>query len=279
MSTSYSTKRRVGNLVRFGLLGLALVVFLFPFYWLFKTSFEPNNVIYGAVTVVPPEFTLDHYRQAVEIGFLQQVGNSLVVGLGTMVLTTVLSLFAAYSILRYVYPGRQGAARLVLLTYMFPHVALIVPVHQLAANTGLLGHPLGLVLVHTMLALPFCVWILQSFLKDIPRELEEAALVEGASQIEAFIRITIPQAMPGVIAAGTFAFIMSWGEFMFAFVLTTSSANYTVPVEMSNLLGSYAIEWGLIAAVSVIATIPVLAVFWLMAKYLGEGIARGTGVL
>lgn len=279
MSTSYSTKRRVGNVVRFGLLGIALVVFLFPFYWLFKTSFEPNNVIYGQIALVPPEFTLDHYREAIEVGFLHQVGNSLIVGIGTMALTTVISLFAAYSILRYVYPGRQEAARLVLLTYMFPHVALIVPVHQLAANVGLLGHPLGLILVHTMLALPFCVWILQSFLKDIPRELEEAALVEGAGQIEAFMRITVPQAMPGVIAAGTFAFIMSWGEFMFAFVLTTSSANYTVPVELSNMLGSYAIEWGLIAAVSVIATIPVLAVFWLMAKYLGEGIARGTGVL
>lgn len=277
--TSYSRSRRVGRTIRYALLALALVVFLFPFYWLFKTSLEPTSVIYGGVHLIPPEFTAKHYSRALEIGFLESVANSLVVSIGTTVLTTLLSLFGAYSILRYVYPGRVAAARLVLLTYMFPHVALIVPIHQLAANVGLLGHPLGLTLVHTLLALPFCVWILQAFLADIPREMEEAALVEGATELQAFLRITVPQATPGIIAAGTFAFIMSWGEFMFAFVLTTNSANYTVPVALNNMLGSYAIDWGLIAATSVVATIPVLALFWLMAKYLGEGIARGTGVI
>lgn len=277
--TSYSHSRRAGRTIRYALLALALVVFLFPFYWLFKTSLEPTNVIYGGVYIIPPEFTAKHYSRALEIGFLESVTNSLIVSIGTTVLTTLLSLFGAYSILRYVYPGRVAAARLVLLTYMFPHVALIVPIHQLAANVGLLGHPLGLTLVHTLLALPFCVWILQAFLADIPREMEEAALVEGATELQAFLRITVPQATPGIIAAGTFAFIMSWGEFMFAFVLTTNSANYTVPVALNNMLGSYAIDWGLIAAASVVATIPVLALFWLMAKYLGEGIARGTGVI
>mgnify|MGYP002762353064 CR=1 FL=1 len=279
MSSTVSTRRRLFDVVRFVLLALALVIFLFPFYWMVKTSMLPTQTIYQSSTLIPSEFTLTHYQSAIENGFLTPIFNSLITAVGTTILTTVVSLLGAYSILRYTYPGRQKAAKLVLLTYMFPHVALIVPIYQLAADLGMLGNPVTLVIVHTMLALPFCMWILQSFLGDIPRELEEAALVEGASEFGAFLRITVPQAMPGIIAAGTFAYIMSWGEYMFSYVLLTDSANYTVPVALQALLGGYAINWGVLAASSVLATLPVLALFWLMAKYLGEGIAKGAGVV
>lgn len=279
MSSRYSTYRRIAVSVRYILIAIVLVVFLFPFYWMLKTSVEPTNVIYGGINLLPPQFTFSHYQQALEIKFIGAVWNSLVVAIGTTLLTTTVALLGAYSILRFTYPGRQKAAKLVLLTYMFPHVALMVPMYQLAADFGLLGHPITLILVHSMLALPFCMWILQAFLEDIPRELEEAALVEGASQLGAFLRITIPQAMHGIIAAGTFAYIMSWGEYMFAYVLMTDSASHTVPVALQQLLGSYSISWGLLAAASVIATLPVLALFWVMAKYLGEGIAKGAGVV
>jgi ABC-type glycerol-3-phosphate transport system permease component len=279
MSTSYSTRRTVANVVRFVLIALALVVFLFPFYWMVRTSILSTNTIYSSSNLLPTEFTLAHYQAVVANEFLSSIVNSLIAAIGTTVLTTVVSLLGAYSILRYTYPGRQKAARLVLLTYMFPHVALIVPMYQLAADLGMLGNPATLIIVHTMLALPFCLWILQSFLQDIPRELEEAALVEGASELGAFVRITVPQAMPGIIAAGTFAYIMSWGEYMFAYILLTNDASHTVPVALQQLLGSYAIDWGVLAASSVLATLPVLALFWLMAKYLGEGIAKGSGAV
>lgn len=279
MTTSYAVYRRVTSAVRFVLLAVTLVVFLFPFYWLLKTSFEPTQVIYQTTALIPTEFTLTHYQRALEIDFLRSVWNSLIVAIGTTILTTIAALLGAYGILRYVFPGRGAVARLVLLTYMFPHVALIVPMYQIADNFGVLGTPPVLIIVDTMLALPFCMWILQAFLEDIPRELEEAAMVEGASEFGAFLRITVPQAMPGIVAAGTFAFIMSWGEYMFAYVLMTDSASHTVPVALNQLVGSYAISWGLLAAVSVISTLPVLAIFWLMAKYLGEGIAKGSGAI
>ncbi|TYL36170.1 carbohydrate ABC transporter permease [Natronococcus pandeyae] len=279
MSANYTTRRRAVTGLRFGLLAVALVVFLFPFYWMFKTSVEPTDAVYGDVGLLPGGFTFTHYEQAFSVGFHESVINSLIVAIGTTVLTTVVALIGAFSILRYRYPGRGGAAKLVLLTYMFPHVALIVPVFYLAAQVGLLSSPIMLIAMHTMLALPFCMWILMAFLEDIPRELEEAALVEGASELGAFARITVPLSYPGIIAAGTFAFIMSWGEYMFAFVLMRESASHTVPVALHQLLGAYAIDWGLLAAVSIIATVPVLALFWLMAKYLGEGIAKGTGVV
>ncbi|MFC7248882.1 carbohydrate ABC transporter permease [Halomicroarcula sp. GCM10025324] len=277
--TDYATRRRAANAARFVLLAAALVVFLFPFYWILRTSILPTQTIYESISPIPTDFTLAHYQAAIDNGFLNAIVNSLIAGVGTTLLTTVVALFGAYSILRYTYPARQKVAKMVLLTYMFPHVALIVPMYQLAADLGMLGNPVTLVIVHTMLALPFCMWILQSFLSDIPRELEEAALVEGATQFGAFVRITVPQAMPGIIAAGTFAYIMSWGEYMFAYVLLTTESSQTVPVALQQLLGSYAIDWGLLAAACVLSTLPVLALFWLMAKYLGEGIAKGAGVV
>ncbi|WP_143423167.1 carbohydrate ABC transporter permease [Halegenticoccus soli] len=279
MSVNYAVYRRLADLARFALLAAVIVVFLFPFLWILKSSFEPSSLLYGEVTLIPTDVTMAHYERAIEIGFLNAVKNSLVVAVGTTILTTGASLLGAYSVLRYTYPGRGASARLILLTYMFPHVALIVPMYQLASTLNVLGHPVTLIVLHSMLALPFCLWILQAFLEDIPRELEEAALVEGATELQAFYHVTIPQAMPGIIAAGTFAFIMSWGEYMFAYVLMTTSASHTVPVALFQLLGSYAVDWGLLSAVGVIATLPVLALFWLMAKYLGKGIAKGTGAV
>lgn len=278
-SLGHSRRRQVLNVVRLFLIGVMLVVFLFPFYWVVRTSVLPTETIYSSTSLIPGEFTLTHYQAAIEAEFTRAIVNSLIAAVGTTVLTTVVALFGAYSVLRYTYPGRRKAAKLVLLTYMFPHVALIVPTYQLAADFGMLGNPATLIIIHTMLALPFCMWILQSFLEDIPRELEEAAMVEGASEIGAFLRITVPQAMPGIIAAGTFAYIMSWGEYMFAYVLLIDSASQTVPVALQQLLGSYAVDWGMLAAASVLVTLPVLALFWLMAKYLGEGIAKGAGAV
>lgn len=280
-SVPTSISHRIVSVARYVYLAVAAFVFLFPFYWLVKTSFQPNSVIYASgIHLIPPEFTLAHYRHALtEIRLVGSIINSLIAAVGTMILTTVIALLAAYSITRYVYPGRRTAARLVLLAYMFPSTALIVPMYQLIASYGLLSDPVALIFIHSLLALPFCVWILQSFLESIPREMEEAALVEGASEFGAFRHVTIPQATPAIIAVGILAFIISWGEYMFAYVLMTNSTAYTVPVKITQLLGGYQIDWGLLTAASVLVVLPVFALFWLMVKYLGEGIAKGTGAV
>lgn len=280
MSTVGRSYRSAGfEVLRFVLLGLALFVFLFPYYWLLKTSFEPTSIITGDVVLFPPEFTLEHYREVRETDLVPSLVNSLIAAVGTMILTTVVALLGAYSITRYVFPGRKKAAKLVLLAYMFPNTALIVPMFEMVSDLGMLNNPATLIFLHSMIALPFSLWILQSYLESIPRELEEAALVEGASEFGAFRHITIPQAVPAIIAVAILAFIMSWGEYMFAYVLTTDSSQYTVPVKVTQLLGGYRVDWGLVAAASIVATVPVLALFWLMVKYLGRGIARGTGVI
>lgn len=282
MSTApVTTGRRVANVARYVFLAVMAVVFLFPFYWIVKTSVQPGAVITSATFhLVPPAFTLEHYADAMAQGDLvRTIANSLIAAVGTMVLTTVVALLGAYAITRYVFPGRRTAARLVLLAYMFPNTALIVPMYQLMATYDLLNTPPALIFIHSVLALPFCLWILQSYLESIPRELEEAALVEGATEFGAFRHVTLPQATPAVLAVAILAFIISWGEYMFAFVLTTNSDMYTVPVRILQLLGGYRVDWGVLSAASVIVVLPVLALFWLMVKYLGRGIARGTGAI
>jgi ABC-type glycerol-3-phosphate transport system permease component len=275
------TARRLANAVRYGYLAVATAAFLLPFYWLVKTSLQPDDVIYSkGLHLIPPTITFTHYEKALtEVELLGSVLNSLIAGVGTMLLTTVVALLGAYAITRYVFPGRRTAARVVLLTYMFPNTALIVPMHQMFASYGLLNNPAALVFLHSMLALPFAMWILQSYLESVPRELEEAALVEGATEFQAFRQVTIPQTMPAIVAVAILSFIISWGEYMFAFVLTSNSAKYTVPVKITQLLGGYQVDWGLLTAASVVVVLPVIALFWLMVKYLGEGIAKGTGAI
>jgi len=265
-----------GMAALYATLAILLVVFLFPFYWMIATSVQTSEGLFSGVHLVPGTFTLDHYRAVLDSDFVSSnVRNSIVIAAGTTILTTVLAMASAYSFLRYRYRGRTLFSRLVVLVYLFPTVLVLVPMYFVVSRAGLLNNPLALIAIHTVLALPFCVWMLQSFLEGVPREPEEAALVFGASRFTAFRVATVPLAAPGILAAAAFAFILSWGEYMFAFVLSPDPSRKTVPVALKDLFSSYAVDWGIVTAAGVVATIPVLLLFWLMAKYLAVGIARG----
>ena len=265
-----------GMVALYATLAILLVVFLFPFYWMIATSVQTSEGLFSGVHLVPDTFTLEHYRAVLESDFLSaNVRNSIFIASGTTILTTVLAMASAYSFLRYRYRGRTLFSRLVVLVYLFPTVLVLVPMYFVVSRAGLLNNPLALIAIHTVLALPFCLWMLQSFLEGVPREPEEAALVFGASRFTAFRLATVPLAAPGILAAAAFAFILSWGEYMFAFVLGPDPNRKTVPVALKDLFSSYAVDWGIVTAAGVVATIPVLLLFWLMAKYLAVGIARG----
>jgi multiple sugar transport system permease protein len=266
----------VGMVALYATLVVLLVIFLFPFYWMAATSIQTAEGLFSGVHLIPNTFTLDHYRAVLASDFLSvNVRNSLLIAAGTTLLTTSLALASAYSFLRYRYRGRTLFSRLVVLVYLFPTVLVLVPMYFVVSRAGLLNSPLALIAIHTVLALPFCVWMLQSFLEGVPREPEEAALVFGASRFTAFRVATVPLATPGILAAGAFAFILSWGEYLFAFVLNPDPSRKTAPVALKDLFSSYAVDWGVVTAAGVVATIPVLLLFWLMAKYLAVGIARG----
>lgn len=265
-----------GMTLLYATLAILLVVFLFPFYWMIATSVQTSEGLFSGVHLVPDTFTLDHYRAVLGSDLLSaNVRNSIFIAAGTTILTTVLAMASAYGFLRYRYRGRTLFSRLVVLVYLFPTVLLLVPMYFVVSRAGLLNNPPALIAIHTVLALPFCLWMLQSFLEGVPREPEEAALVFGASRFTAFRLATVPLAAPGILAAAAFAFILSWGEYMFAFVLNPDPSRKTVPVALKDLFSSYAVDWGIVTAAGVVATIPVLLLFWLMAKYLAVGIARG----
>lgn len=265
-----------GLAMLYATLACLLVVFLFPFYWMVATSIQTPEALFSSIQLVPDTFTFDNYRAVLESDFLAtNIRNSLLIATGTTLLTTTLAMAAAYGYLRYQYRGRTFFSRLVVLVYLFPTVLALVPLYFVVSRAGLLNNPLALIAIHTVLALPFCLWMLQSFLEGVPREPEEAALVFGASRFAAFRIATIPLAAPGILAAAAFAFIFSWGEYMFSFILSPDPARKTVPVALKDLFSSYSVDWGIVTAAGVVATIPVLLLFWLMAKYLAVGIARG----
>lgn len=266
---------RLTRIALYTMIVVVLIVFLFPFYWMLQTSLQTARSLFAGIHLVPRSLTIDNYLAVLESPFINSIRNSLVVAIGTTLLTTSLALAAAYSFVRYRYRGKRFLSRIIVLVYLFPTVVVLVPMYFFVGQIGLHNRPLALIPIHTVLTLPFCVWLLQSFLDNVPRSPEEAAMVFGASRLTAFRLITLPLAVPGILAAAAFAFIVSWGEYMFAFVLMSDPRSKTVPGALRDLLSDYAIDWGFLTAAGVVATAPVLLLFWIMAKYLTAGIARG----
>ena len=276
-ASSAAPVRNVGGaLLRSVTLIVLLLIFMFPFYWMIATSVQTAEGLFSGVKIVPDTFTLGNYGSVLQSDFVRiNVRNSLLIATGTTIVTTLLALAASLGFLRYRYRGRRFFSRLVVLVYLFPTVLVLVPLYFVAARLGLLNNPVGLIAVHSVLALPLCLWILQSYLEGVPREPEEAAMVFGASRARAFRIATLPLAAPGILAAAAFAFILSWGEYMFSFIMSPDPARNTVPVALKDLFSSYSMDWGVVTAAGVVATVPVLLLFWLMGKYLAAGLAKG----
>ena len=265
-----------GAILRSVTLVVLLLIFMFPFYWMIATSVQTAEGLFSGVKIVPDTLTLGNYGSVLQSDFVRiNVRNSLLIATGTTIVTTLLALAASLGFLRYRYHGRRFFSRLVVLVYLFPTVLVLVPLYFVAARLGLLNNPFGLIAVHSVLALPLCLWILQSYLEGVPREPEEAAMVFGASRARAFRIATLPLAAPGILAAAAFAFILSWGEYMFSFIMSPDPARKTVPVALKDLFSSYSMDWGVVTAAGVVATVPVLLLFWLMGKYLAAGLAKG----
>ena len=193
-----------------------MVVILAPFYWIFSSSIKsPQEIIARTPTFIPRTFTTEHYDKLLnESPFPTYMRNSLVVALGTMGITVVLSTLAAYGLYRLRFPGRTVLFRVILITYAFPGVLLLVPLYQMMSRLGLVDNLVALVIVNVTLASPFAVWMLQAFFRTIPRELEEAAALDGATRLGIIVRIMLPLAAPGVASIAIFAFITSWTEYI-----------------------------------------------------------------
>jgi len=258
--------------------GLVLLVAgAFPFFWMLSTALKPSAEIFATPPVlIPLRPTLDNFRRLfVETYFLTFFGNSVVVAGATVALTLTVSSLGAYGLTRYTFRGRETVAGLILLTYMFAPIMIIIPFYILVKQLGIVNTRLALVLSYTTFCLPFCLWVLRAFFQSIPLELEEAALVDGADRKRAVRYVVVPLALPGLIAAAIFTFILAWNDFLFALVLITSDELKTLPVGVNDLFNATIVDWGIIMAAGVMITVPTILFFAGVQRYLVQGWGAG----
>ena len=207
--------------------------------------------------------------------FLTYFQNSIVVSSCTVVLTLAFSVPGAYGLTRFRFRGRETLAGGILFTYMFAPIMIVVPFYILMRNAGLVNTHLGLVLAYASFSLPFSMWLLRSFFQSIPLELEEAAMTDGATRPQAVLRVIVPLALPGVIAVSIFTFIVAWNDYLFARVLISSDNLKTLPVGMQDLYVATVTDWGMMMAAGVVITLPALAFFIVVQRYLIAGWGAG----
>jgi arabinogalactan oligomer / maltooligosaccharide transport system permease protein len=268
-------------LVYLGLIALTASV-LYPVMLVCKKAFEPGKNFALSASPIPHMFTLDNFRELFdkrgghgELLFLRHTVNSVVVALATTVVGVVLSCTAAYALSRFRFPGRKMGLTAFLVVQMFPATLLLLPLYVILDKLGLLNSLVGLVLVYSTTAIPFCVWTLKGYFDTLPRELEEAARIDGASPWMVFRRIILPLARPGIAVTALFSFMTAWNEFIMASTFMTDESKYTLPVNIQSSVGQHTAHYGLFAAGAVITSLPVMIAFYVLQKYLVGGLTAG----
>lgn len=248
---------------------------LFPVLWVALASFKPDSEIFAA-TLLPKSFTLEHYRTILaKPEFLVAMRNSLIVGVGSAVVTTAVALPAAYSLARFRFRGREPLGLVILSTQMLPSVAILVPLVVVMRHAALNNTLIGLTITHLTLALPVAVWMLRGYIEDVPRDLEEAAMIDGCSRLGALRLILLPIISPAVIAVGTFAFVLSWGEYLLALALISRSDAKTLPLALQALFDPYSFSWGEVMAGGMLIAVPAVVLFLFFRRYLVGGLVAG----
>jgi multiple sugar transport system permease protein len=256
----------------------AIVIFcLFPFYWLINISLKAGNDLQSS-RIIPPHPTLTNYKHIFQNpDFTKSLRNSAIVALTTTVLALVVGSFCAYALARLKLRGKFVILAIVLSISTFPQIAIAAPLFKLWSDLGIFNTYIGLILPYLTFALPLAIYILVSFFREIPRDLEEAALVDGATYFQAFRKVVVPLAAPGLATAGILTFISAWNEFLLAVTLTSSSAARTVPAQISFFTGAseHEIPYGSISAASVVITAPLILLVLLFQKRIVAGLTAG----
>jgi multiple sugar transport system permease protein len=257
---------------------LLVLMISFPLLWMLITSVKPQSELFASPpTFLPREVTFEHYRRLLEdTPFIQYFFNSLLLASTTTVLVVAVATLAAYSLVRFSYPGREKLAVVVLFTYLLPSVVLIAPLYFMLVGLGLANTLSSLVIAYTTFALPYAIWLLRSFMEGLPEDLESAAMVDGATRMGAFVDVVLPQALPGIISTALFTFILSWNEYLYALVLVNSDETRPLTTGVMNMLvTAFNIEWSLLMAASVMMSIPLIVIFALLQRYLTSSINAG----
>jgi multiple sugar transport system permease protein len=268
-------RRRAKNL-GWTLLALVIVGFmLFPFYWIANISFmHQTDILQYPPPFVPPQPTLDGYRRALETAS-EYIQSSLIYGLGTVVATLLVATPAAYALARV--RARIGSLLLfaLILAQMAPGIVVAMSLYAVYTRLGLLNSHLGIILADSTVAVPFAVIVMRAFMVGIPRELTEAAVVDGAGPWRIFTSIILPLSRTALITAGLFSFLFGWGDFLFALILNSDPHHTPITVGIYRFIGSFSVEWPAVMATALIATIPATLLLAIAQRYVAAGITTG----
>jgi multiple sugar transport system permease protein len=252
---------------------IACFVVTFPILWALLSSFKTKEEMFAVpLQVIPSAVTLRHYVALWSTTAIPRLFvNSFVVALGTAIVTVVAAALGAYSLTRFPFPGRAHIARGILVCYMLPPILLTIPLFVLFRQLGIVNTRLGLVFAHVASVLPFVIWLLWGFFRTIPLEIEEAARIDGAGRLRILLAVFVPLALPGLVAAATFAFIVSWADYLFSSVMVTKEEVMTLPVGIAFMSARDYLRWDTILASMGVITIPVIGVVILFQRYLLHG--------
>jgi ABC-type glycerol-3-phosphate transport system permease component len=254
-----------------------LAICLFPFAWMIVSSFKTPQELYAIPpTWLPERLTLDHYRHVLGASNVPRYFlNSVIISVGSTLLALSLAIFAAYGFARFRFRGRRAGLMLILVGQLLPTAAIIVPLFVTLRYLGLVNTYLGLILVYLILTLPLSVWMLTSYFRAIPAELEEAAIIDGASRLAILFRITLPLSLPGLVSVVVYAFVTTWNEFILALVFAQDSRVKTLPIGIAEFTSEFNTDWGAVMAASMVMTLPVAVAFLVLQRLFVAGLTAG----
>lgn len=257
---------------------LAYITFaLFPLYWLIKIALTPDRLIFSEGTRLwPSRVTLENFTTVIfQTDFMVFFGNSLFVSLGTAAITTIIAAGAGYAFSRFVFAGKRIIIAIMLITQMFPLLMIIAPIYKIVASLGLLNSLTSLIVVYTAFNIAFATFLMQSFFDGIPKDLEEAAMMDGCSRFQALRKVIFPLTLPGLGATLGFVFTAAWSELLFALMLISDNDSMTFPVGLLTFVSRFSVDWGQMMAAGSLALIPSCLFFIFIQRYLVQGLTSG----
>lgn len=250
---------------------------LFPLYWLLKIALTPDQLVYSEGTSLwPSSVTLSNFTEVLfQTDFLSYFGNSLTVSLGTAALTTLIAAGAGYAFSRFHFAGKRLLIVVMLVTQMFPLLMIIAPIYKIISSLGMLNSLTSLIVVYTAFNIPFATFLMQSFFDGIPKDLEEAAMMDGCSRFQALCKVVFPLTLPGLGATLGFVFTAAWSELLFALMLISKNDAMTFPVGLLTFVSKFSVDWGQMMAAGVLALVPSCLFFIFIQRYLVQGLTSG----
>ncbi|PWJ87301.1 carbohydrate ABC transporter membrane protein 2 (CUT1 family) [Mesorhizobium loti] len=272
-----TSSRFLSGIGLYGAIATYMIFALFPIFWTLKISVTPERLLYSeGITLWPSQTTFQNFYTVLEVSdFPRYFLNSVIVSMATAALVTVIATLAGYAMSRFTFRGKAALAIMLLLTQTFPLVMVIPPIYRVMGELGLTNSLIGLIIIYTAFNTAFATFLMQSFFDGIPKDLEEAAMIDGCTRAEAMRKVIVPLTLPGMGATLGFVFTAAWSELLFALMLISSDDKKTFAVGLLTYIGKFAVDWGQMMAASVLALIPVCIFFAFLQRYLVTGLTAG----